>query len=324
MTVELANPYWFYPRALVQRQTCRHAQPVPTQSAIFECARRPVGLLRADPRRPKPWKALRAVDGQRGSGHRPHGPGVRRPRLPPGELRPHPGPRRGLLPGPGQPVVYHEGQRRGLPIGVLNAPEDLFDDEHLRRPRVLPPGRRTRATGPVRMPGAPYRFSTLSTVAPQPAARARASTPPRCCARCRERARRERTAAGGCRRSSSRATARRARRLALSDVRHRHVSRHRLLPALRRRRRRAARACRPTGRSGRSPSSASRRRRRTRCRARSSSPTSSATSTSPARCSSNRGSSPTAGSLRIGQPVRARDARRSRRPDDVVTYAFTP
>ena len=28
--------------------------------------------------------------------------------------------------------AYHEGQRRGLPIGILNAPEDLLADEHLR------------------------------------------------------------------------------------------------------------------------------------------------------------------------------------------------
>ena len=35
---ELANPYWFYPRAIVHRQTCRHAQPTPTQQAIFQCA----------------------------------------------------------------------------------------------------------------------------------------------------------------------------------------------------------------------------------------------------------------------------------------------
>jgi len=32
-TVELANPYWFYPKALVHRQTCRHAQPTPTAPA---------------------------------------------------------------------------------------------------------------------------------------------------------------------------------------------------------------------------------------------------------------------------------------------------
>ena len=28
--------------------------------------------------------------------------------------------------------AYHEGQARGLPIGVINAPEDLLVDEHLR------------------------------------------------------------------------------------------------------------------------------------------------------------------------------------------------
>ena len=58
VTVELANPYWFYPRVLVQRQTCRHAQPSPTQPALFQCLDgRYVyfALILADQ---KPWKAL--------------------------------------------------------------------------------------------------------------------------------------------------------------------------------------------------------------------------------------------------------------------------
>ena len=38
VNIELANPYWFYPRVNVQRQTCRHAQPSPTQSALFRSA----------------------------------------------------------------------------------------------------------------------------------------------------------------------------------------------------------------------------------------------------------------------------------------------
>src|SRR5690606_33972137 len=38
VTGELANPYWFYPKAIVKRQTCRHAQPLPTQPALFQCA----------------------------------------------------------------------------------------------------------------------------------------------------------------------------------------------------------------------------------------------------------------------------------------------
>jgi benzylsuccinate CoA-transferase BbsE subunit len=35
--------------------------------------------------------------------------------------------------------IYHEGQRRGLPVGVLNAPEDLPHDEHLFSALAAPP-----------------------------------------------------------------------------------------------------------------------------------------------------------------------------------------
>ena len=170
LTVELANPYWFYPRALVQRQTCRHAQPVPTQSAIFRCADERwvyFALILSDP---KPWNALvqwmdshdLALDLKDAAyddlAYRqqnfPYIQGLVEVFF--------------LLQDSSD--AYHEGQRRGLPIGVLNAPEDLFNDEHLRAREffhpVDEPGKVT-----VQMPGAPYRFSTLSTVAPQPAAR---------------------------------------------------------------------------------------------------------------------------------------------------------
>ena len=170
VTVELANPYWFYPRALVQRQTCRHAQPVPTQSAIFECADGRwvyFALILADS---KPWNALvqwmdshdLAIDlkdpayddlvyRQQNFAHIQDLVEV-------------------FFLVQESSVVYHEGQRRGLPIGVLNAPEDLFDDEHLVAREFFQPVDEP-GYGTVRMPGAPYRFSTLSTVAPQPAAR---------------------------------------------------------------------------------------------------------------------------------------------------------
>ena len=56
--------------------------------------------------------------------------------------------------------AYHDGQAAGLPIGVLNAPEDLFADEHLRARgffvEVEHEGR-----PPVPYPGAPYRFSSF-------------------------------------------------------------------------------------------------------------------------------------------------------------------
>ena len=148
VTVELANPYWFYPRGLVRRQTCRHAQPVMTQPAIFRCRDDRwvyFALILADE---KPWRALvewmdsedLAVDltdpAYDDLVHRQvnfhHVQDVVEVFF--------------LLHDADD--VYHEGQRRGLPIGVLNAPEDLYHDEHLDA-RVLrrggPTGLRTDA-----------------------------------------------------------------------------------------------------------------------------------------------------------------------------------
>jgi benzylsuccinate CoA-transferase BbsE subunit len=170
VTVELANPYWFYPRALVQRQTCRHAQPVPTQPALFECADgRYVyfALILADQ---KPWQTLVEWMDSQGLAtdltddaysdlvHRQqnfsHIQDVVECFF--------------LLQD--ATVVYHEGQARGLPIGILNAPEDLYDDVHLRERGVFAavdqPGH-----GEVLHPVSPYRFSTLASVAPGPAPR---------------------------------------------------------------------------------------------------------------------------------------------------------
>lgn len=170
VTVELANPYWFYPRALVQRQTCRHAQPVPTQSAIFQCADERwvyFALILSDP---KPWNALvqwmdsldLAID-------------LKDPEYDDLVHRQQNFPHIQDLVEvfflvQDSSVVYHEGQKRGLPIGLLNAPEDLFDDEHLLAREFFQPVDEP-GYGTVRMPAAAYRFSTMSTVAPQPAAR---------------------------------------------------------------------------------------------------------------------------------------------------------
>jgi benzylsuccinate CoA-transferase BbsE subunit len=64
--------------------------------------------------------------------------------------------------------VYHHGQERGLPIGILNAPEDLYHDEHLRERgyfvTVDQPG-----FGPVERPVAAFRFSALGTTTPDAA-----------------------------------------------------------------------------------------------------------------------------------------------------------
>jgi crotonobetainyl-CoA:carnitine CoA-transferase CaiB-like acyl-CoA transferase len=59
--------------------------------------------------------------------------------------------------------MYKEGQAVGLPIGVLNAPEDLFGDEHLVA-REFFVNVEHEGLGPVAYPGAMYRFSAFGEV----------------------------------------------------------------------------------------------------------------------------------------------------------------
>jgi crotonobetainyl-CoA:carnitine CoA-transferase CaiB-like acyl-CoA transferase len=60
--------------------------------------------------------------------------------------------------------AYRDGQAAGLPIGVLNAPEDLFEDEHLQA-RGFFVDVEHEGLGTVTYPGAIYRFSSFGEVA---------------------------------------------------------------------------------------------------------------------------------------------------------------
>ena len=61
--------------------------------------------------------------------------------------------------------MYHDGQARGLPIGVMNAPEDLFSDEHLLAREFFVPVEMSETVGTVLYPGEPHRFSAFAGVA---------------------------------------------------------------------------------------------------------------------------------------------------------------
>ena len=161
VTVELANPYWFYPRALVQRQTCRHAQPVPTQPALFRCADGYVYFALVITEE-KPWRAmvewLAAYDMASGLDDAAF--------LEPAYRQAHFDQIQQIaevffLLNDAE-TMYREGQARGLPIGKLNAPEDLLHIEHLRTRgffrEVIHHGRA------VIYPGPAYRFSAYSAV----------------------------------------------------------------------------------------------------------------------------------------------------------------
>ena len=161
---ELANPYWFYPRALVQRQTARHAQPVPTQPACFQCADGVwvyFALVLSDP---KAWSATVTWMADLGLAadltEEKFGDLAYRQR----EFAHIQDLIEVFFLVQDSGTAYHEGQRRGLPIGPLLAPEDLPHDEHLVAreffvPLFLP-------TDPARtalFPGSPYRFSAFAS-----------------------------------------------------------------------------------------------------------------------------------------------------------------
>jgi benzylsuccinate CoA-transferase BbsE subunit len=160
VNVELANPYWFYPKVNVQRQTCRHAQPSPTQPALFRCADDRFvyfALILADP---KPWAALVAWMDSKGMAAQLTEPAYSE--LAYRQARFH----------EVQELVecfflvqtaeeaYRDGQAAGLPIGVLNAPEDLFADEHLQARGFFQPVEH-EDVGEVLYPGPIYRFSAF-------------------------------------------------------------------------------------------------------------------------------------------------------------------
>jgi len=163
VNVELANPYWFYPRVHVQRQTCRHAQPSPTQPALFRCADGRYVYFALILSEAKAWNALVAWMDSKGMAMQLTDPEFSDIEF--RQTRFH----------EVQDLVecffliqdshdaYHEGQAAGLPIGVLNAPEDLFDDEHLKA-RGFFVEVEHEGLGPVAYPGPIYRFSSFGEV----------------------------------------------------------------------------------------------------------------------------------------------------------------
>lgn len=169
VTCELANPYWFYPKALVERQTCRHAQPQRTQPTLFKCADGYVyfALVLADR---KPWQALVAWLDREGLAADLTDPAY--------EALEHRQANFSHIQGVVesffllQPAAraYHDGQALGLPIGILNAPEDLLHDEHLRARGFFVPVEHGDY-GDVPHPGIPYRFSAYEPDPLRPAPR---------------------------------------------------------------------------------------------------------------------------------------------------------
>lgn len=168
ITVEMANEYWSYPRVVIKRQTCRHAQPTPTQPILFECADGRYVVLTLILAEDKPWRALVAWMDEMGVAadlvdeayldfpYRQANFAHVQEMI------------ESFLLMKSSEDAYHEGQERGLPIGIVNAPEDVLEDAHLRQRQFFVPVHYD-GVGDVPLPRAPWRFSALSCADPLPA-----------------------------------------------------------------------------------------------------------------------------------------------------------
>jgi crotonobetainyl-CoA:carnitine CoA-transferase CaiB-like acyl-CoA transferase len=164
VNVELANPYWFYPKVNVQRQTCRHAQPSPTQSALFRCADGRYVYFALILAEPKAWTALVNWMASKDMALQLTDPAFSDVAYRQAHFHEVQELVECFFLIQDSHDAYHDGQAAGLPIGVLNAPEDLFDDEHLKA-RGFFTDVEHEGLGSVTYPGPIYRFSSFGEVA---------------------------------------------------------------------------------------------------------------------------------------------------------------
>jgi benzylsuccinate CoA-transferase BbsE subunit len=160
VSAELANLFWFYPGVEVQRQTCRAAQPTPTQPSIFQCADDRWVYLATFAAEQRAWVALlewleskdlaadlsepQWQDAAYRQANFYHVFDILQVFM---QLQT-------------ADEVYHEGQQRGLAIGPLNSPEELFDDVHLKARGLFVPIEED-GVGTVLFPRLPFAFSDL-------------------------------------------------------------------------------------------------------------------------------------------------------------------
>jgi crotonobetainyl-CoA:carnitine CoA-transferase CaiB-like acyl-CoA transferase len=163
VNVELANPYWFYPKVHVHRQTCRHAQPSPTQPALFRCADGRYVYFALILSEPKAWNSLVAWMDARGMAAQLTQPEFNDVAYRQAHFHEVQELVECFFLVQDSHEAYRDGQAAGLPLGVLNAPEDLFEDEHLKA-RGFFVEVEHEGIGKAAYPGPIYRFSSFEEV----------------------------------------------------------------------------------------------------------------------------------------------------------------
>ncbi|MGE0665841.1 MAG: CaiB/BaiF CoA transferase family protein [Sphingomonadales bacterium] len=164
VTVELANPYWFYPKAIVKRQTCRHAQPVASQPAIFESADGKWLYFVLVVAESKPWANLVAWMDSHGMAADLTDEAYKDFAYRQANYAHVQEMVECFFLVNDAETMFHEGQARELPIAIIQAPEDLFADRH-NIERGFFVDVEHEGIGTFRYPGAPYSFSAFEPVA---------------------------------------------------------------------------------------------------------------------------------------------------------------
>jgi crotonobetainyl-CoA:carnitine CoA-transferase CaiB-like acyl-CoA transferase len=163
VTVELANPYWFYPKAIVKRQTCRHAQPVASQPAIFESADGKWLYFVLVVAESKPWANLVAWMDSHGMAADLTDEAYKEFAYRQANYAHVQEMVECFFLVNDAETMFHEGQARELPIAIIQAPEDLFTDVHNVERRFFVDVEH-EGIGMFQYPGAPYSFSAFGPV----------------------------------------------------------------------------------------------------------------------------------------------------------------
>jgi crotonobetainyl-CoA:carnitine CoA-transferase CaiB-like acyl-CoA transferase len=170
VTVEMPFPYWEYAKVRVIRQTCRHAQPQYTQSPMFECGDGRLVYFVLITAEQKPWEALVAWMDENGLAADLIEPAFGDPAYRQANFAHIQDIVECFFLLKTSDEVLREGQERQLPVGIIYAPEDLLEDEHLRSREFFVDI--TEADGgAVAYPGWPYRYSAFALPAPRRAPR---------------------------------------------------------------------------------------------------------------------------------------------------------
>jgi crotonobetainyl-CoA:carnitine CoA-transferase CaiB-like acyl-CoA transferase len=147
----------------VHRQTCRHAQPSPTQPSLFKCADGRYAYLTVSVAEPKTWQVLVDWMDSKGMAAQLTDPAFSAADYRRDNFHEIQEIVECFLMVQDSADVLKDGQAAGLPVGILNAPEDLFGDEHLVA-REFFVDVEHEGIGKVPYPGAIYRFSSFGEV----------------------------------------------------------------------------------------------------------------------------------------------------------------